>query len=178
MEPASREPAEHLRLLRQQLILAQVRVMEIEDARDELARKLAESDRLLADAQRLADAKLDEAAHLERVHAELQTHCEHLRHQQHLTNEALNHTRAQLALVETSLQHEKEVTTGLQLQLVAHNATIRDLTRRCADLEAESAARADRIGQLDVERRAMQASRSWRWTAWLRSLERAFGARR
>lgn len=178
MKPDVPEPADLLQRLRQQLILAQVRVMEIEDERDATAARLAEAERLLADAQRLADVKLDEATHLERVRADLQTQFDHLRHQQHLTHQALEQARAQLAHVETSWRHEQEVTTGLQLQLVAQNAALRTAEQRAATLETESATRAARIAELDREQRAMKASRSWRWTAWLRSLERAFGAKR
>jgi hypothetical protein len=35
-----------------------------------------------------------------------------------------------------------------------------------------AAQHARRIGELDQERAAMKTSRSWRWTAWLRALER------
>lgn len=164
--------------LRQQLILAQVRVMEIEDERDATAARLVDTERLLAEAQRLADTKLDEAAHLERVRADLQAQFDHLRHQQHLTHQALEQVRAQLAQAETSWRHEQEVTTGLQLQLVAQNAALRTAEQRAATLETESATRTARIAELDREQRAMKASRSWRWTAWLRSLERAFGTKR
>src|SRR5207244_4113651 len=47
-------PTDLLALLRQQLLLAQVRLMELEDERDELAPRLAEADALLAAAQSLA----------------------------------------------------------------------------------------------------------------------------
>jgi hypothetical protein len=164
--------------LRQQLILAQVRVMEIEDERDATAARLADTERLLAEAQRLADTKLDEAAHLERVRADLQVQFDHLRHQQHLTHQALEQVRAQFAHAETSWRHEQEVTTGLQLQLVAQNTALRIAEQRAAALAAESATHSARITELDREQRAMKASRSWRWTAWLRSLERAFGTKR
>lgn len=164
--------------LRQQLLLAQVRVMEIEDARDNLATQLADTERRLGEAQTLADAKLEQVTHLEGVLADLQAQFAHLRHQQHVTNEALNAARAELSHTALSLRHEREVTTGLQLQLVADNTTIRALTERAALLAAESAERAAQIEHLERERRAMKASRSWRWTAWLRSLERAFAAKR
>lgn len=178
MKPDVPEPADLLQRLRQQLILAQVRVMEIGDERDATATRLAETERLLAEAQRLTDAKLDEAAHLERVRADLQAQFDHLRHQQHVTHQALEQVRAQLAHTETSWRHEREVTTGLQLQLVAQNAALRSAEQHAAALETESTARAARLAELDREQRAMKSSRSWRWTAWLRSLERAFGAKR
>ncbi|MBP7481691.1 MAG: hypothetical protein KA788_04075, partial [Lacunisphaera sp.] len=55
-------PADPILLLRQQLILAQVRLMELEDIRDELTPQLAEAEQLLVAAQTLADQKSDEAA--------------------------------------------------------------------------------------------------------------------
>lgn len=70
-------------------------------------------------------------------------------------------------------------------QLVAAQATVaRAQLDRLADLEqrleaalAESASRLARIQELDAEQRAMKASRCWRWTAWLRSIERTLGRR-
>ncbi|MDI1318910.1 MAG: hypothetical protein PSW75_01785, partial [bacterium] len=78
MKPDSQEPADLLNLLRQQLILAQVRIMELEDERDGLTPRLAELTQLLAAAQTLADRKLDEAAHLEKVLTDTRAHSEHL----------------------------------------------------------------------------------------------------
>jgi hypothetical protein len=56
------EPADLVQKLRQQMILAQVRIMELEDERDELAPRAAELEKLLGAAQELADRKIDEAA--------------------------------------------------------------------------------------------------------------------
>ena len=100
MTPAPPDPAEILLRVRQQLILSQVRIMELEDARDEIRALLSDSQQLLRSTQDLADQKLD-----------------------------------------------------------------------------ESALRKQRLDQLDAELRAMKSSRSWRWTAWLRSLERALGGK-
>lgn len=179
MTPDPAEPADLVQKLRQQMILAQVRIMELEDERDELAPRAAELEKLLGAAQELADRKIDEAVHLERVRADLQAQFEHMRHMQHVTNEALNATRDQLARTERALQsaearnaeHEK-VQEGLLIQL-GHAQD--ELLRSAAALraaQAEAAARGERIAQLDAEQRAMKASRSWRWTAWLRSIER------
>jgi hypothetical protein len=55
MTPAPSETAELIIRLRQQLILAQVRIMELEDEHDRLAPRLAEIEGLLAAAQRLAE---------------------------------------------------------------------------------------------------------------------------
>jgi predicted nucleic acid-binding Zn-ribbon protein len=70
MTPAPSETAELITRLRQQLILAQVRIMELEDERDQLVPRLAEIDNLLRAAQQLADGKGEEAAHLTKVLAE------------------------------------------------------------------------------------------------------------
>ncbi len=179
MKPDPAVPADPLNLLRQQLILAQVRIMELEDARDEQTPRLAELERLVTSAQSLADRKLEESTHLEKVRAELQAQFEHMRHMQHVTNEALNSARAELATraaQETSLLSEVENLQVLCRQQAEHS---RQQLDRLASLEAslraaqaESATRLERITQLDAEQRAMKSSRSWRWTAWLRSLER------
>lgn len=67
MKPVPSDPAEHLLRVRQQLILAQVRIMELEDLRDELVPKLRATEQLQTTAQQLADAKADLARHLESV---------------------------------------------------------------------------------------------------------------
>ncbi len=185
MKPDPAAPADLLNLLRQQLILAQVRMMELEDGRDELLPKLAEGERLLTAAQSIADQKTEEATHLEKVRTDLQAQYEHLRHGQHVTNEALTAARAEIATLvarEQSLLSEVENLHTLTRQLAD---TGRQQLERIAATEAnlraalaESATRQERIIQLDTEQRALKASRSWRWTAWLRSLERALGDRK
>lgn len=142
MKPDSPEPAELQHRVRQQLILAQVRIMELEDARAELAAKLAEAGQLQRATQALADRKLDEAAHLEKVLADIQSHLERLHQQQVQANRDFEATCAALAQSEA--------------QLAAGNATVRQLV---ADLL-----------KLNVELAAIKSSRSWRWTAWLRAL--------
>lgn len=185
MKPDSAVPADQLNLLRQQLILAQVRIMELEDGRDELLPKLAEVEKLLTATQSIADQKLEETSHLEKVRADLQAQYEHMRHMQHVTNEALAAARAESAaraareknlLAETAdLQtHARQLADTGRQQLERITAT--EATLRAA--QTESATRQERINQLDAEQRGLKASRSWRWTAWLRSLERALGGRK
>lgn len=166
------EPADLVQRLRQQMILAQVRIMELEDERDELAPRVAELGNLLAAAQKLADQKLDEAAHLEKVRADLQAQYEHMRHMQHVTNEALNATRAQLAAAQQALAEAESRSTAREAALAALRA---QLAQGATDLQAARAelqSLATRITQLDAELRALKQSRSWRWTSWLRALER------
>ena len=150
MKPAPPDPAETFQRVRQQLILAQVRIMELEDARDETALRLSETEKLLSAAQALADQKLDEAAHAEKTRADLQAQHEHLQHVQHVTHEALNLARAQL--------NEAQQQLAVQAR--------------------DAAARQQRIDQLDGEVRQLRSSRSWRWTAWLRALERTLGGKK
>jgi len=185
MKPDPTAPADQLNLLRQQLILAQVRIMELEDTRDEMAPKLAAQEKLLTAAQTLADQKLDEAAHLEKVRSDLQAQYEHMRHMQHVTNEALNAARGEVAGLKageaTLLSEIEQLQTLTHLQAEGSRQQLDRITALTADLratQAESATRLERINQLDAEQRAMKASRSWRWTAWLRSLERALGGRK
>lgn len=181
-DPAA--PADPLNLLRQQLILAQVRIMELEDTRDELAPKLADTEKLLASAQTLVDQKSDEATHLEQVRSNLQAQYDHLRHLQHVTNEALNASRAEAAAIATRERALLSEIENLQILTRQLAESGRQQIGRSSSLEtelgsarAESASRLERIGQLDAEQRAMKASRSWRWTTWLRALERTFGGK-
>lgn len=181
MKPDFPAPADLVPLLRQQLLLAQVRIMELEDTRDEQAPRLAETSSLLAAAQSLAEAKVAEAAHLEKVRADLQAQFDHLRHAQHTTNEALNATRAeatQLAARQSELLTEVEQLHLLTRQLAeaerAHLARRAELETQLAEVTQVSTGRAARIQQLDLERHTMKKSRSWRWTSWLRAIERAF----
>jgi hypothetical protein len=180
---------------RKQLILAQVEILELEDVRDDLTSRLATTQELLTQCQALADEKLDALEHLKRVHAALETEFRHFRHVQHVTNEALNETRAQLAATETAVaalrteaaaqaaalagtRAEHPTTQAALTALRAEDAILRnrlatlDAARRTAEsLAAEHLAR---IQVLDTERRALVTSRSWRFTAPLRSLERAW----
>lgn len=185
MKPDPAAPADQLNLLRQQLILAQVRIMELEDTRDELGPKLVEVEKLLAAAQTMADQKIGEAVHLDQVRADLQAQYDHLRHMQHVTNEALTATRAEAAALgerEKTLLSEVENLHALTRQLAEAGrqqlARISHLESSLAAAQAESAVSLRRINELDAEQRALKSSRSWRWTAWLRSLERALGGRK
>ena len=142
MKPAHPDPAEILPRVRQQLILAQVRIMELEDVRDETASRLEEAAKALQQAQALADQKLDEAAHSERVRADLQGQFEQLQQIQRAASAALDAARAQHRTVEQDLEKS----------------------------HAEAAARQARLEQVEAELRRLKSTRSWRWTAWLRAL--------
>jgi len=193
------DSAESLQRLREQLILAQVKIMELEDDGAAGAGRLAEVEALLAAAQNLADQKADALAHLEGVHAELEAQAQHLRHVQHVTNEALNETRARLGAAEARLRQAEAQIAGLEgqrqqleqtrAQLEARIARLeeagrqleergRQLERELAEARTTAAARAQRIEQLDGELRAMKASRSWRWTRVVRAVERWLARRR
>ncbi len=175
------EPADPLNLLRQQLILAQVRIMELEDVRDELAPQLADTENLLTSAQMLADKKSEEAAHLAKTLSELQTQYDHLRHMQHVTNEALTDTRRQLNLTHGQLTAAQQRITQLQREIIAltdqTNQLTDNLKRTQRELDEENSIAMTRLirnNELEAELRALKTSRSWRWTSWLRSLEDYF----
>lgn len=142
MKPAPPEPADLVPRLRQQLILAQVRIMELEDVRESLVPRLAETEKLLAQAQTLADQKTEEAAHLAQVLAGLQGQLTHLQQAHHLATQDLVATRAVVA--ETSAQLARQSATAAQIE--------------------------SSLRQAETELKNLKASRSWRWTAWLRTL--------
>ncbi len=196
MKPAPAEStAELLHRVRQQLILSQVRIMELEDERDELAPRLAATATLLTAAQTLADQKIEEAGHLETVRVkiekfrtELQENHDYLRHMQHVTNEALNATRAQLATSEaTAGELQRQLTenstrlAAREFDLSQHQTALAELQNQFDQLRTATTTERltceQRLAQLDEAARRLQASRSWRWTAWLRALERPWGGR-
>jgi hypothetical protein len=142
MKPAQPDPAEILPRVRQQLILAQVRIMELEDARDATAARLDDVEKLFQAAQALADQKLDEASHAEKTRAGLQIQFENLQRDALATTHALESARAQ----------QVEISQKLDTHL------------------RDAALQQQRLAQLDVELRRLKSSRTWRWTAWLRAL--------
>jgi chromosome segregation ATPase len=120
MKPDPTEPSDLVIRLRQQLILAQVRIMELEDARDSLAPQLAELEQLLAAAQNLADQKLDEAAHLEKILAEARAQAEQLR-------QAQQQTGAELAEARTALARHHDTVAQLETTLRAAESEVQDM---------------------------------------------------
>ena len=150
MKPAQPDPAEILQRVRQQLIFAQVRIMELEDAWDETGSRLGDTEKLLQNAQALADQKLDEAAHGEKVRVDLQAQFEHLRHIQHVTNEALESTRGQLAAAEQAVTRESQLSAGLAAQLRQLQETQQKLEAQLREATASAATRQQRIEQLDT----------------------------
>ncbi len=160
--------------LQRELILAQITLQELEDAREELLGRLAEQGRLQREAQDLADRALADHDHLATAHRDLLAHRDHLQHVLHVTNEALESTRSQLRTTENDLAAAKTRSAELEADLKAIQAEAARLSRELAATAELAAQRAARIGQLDGELRAMKSSRSWRWTAWLRSLERTW----
>jgi chromosome segregation ATPase len=141
MKPDPAAPADQLNLLRQQLILAQVRLMELEDTRDSLTPRLQELEQLLAQAQALADHKTDEAAHLGEVLTDAQLQIEHLQ-------------SAQLRLAQEAAAHGRAMAEAMAA-LAARTEAINRLQNERNDLRSEM--------------NELRSSRSWRWTAWLRS---------
>ena len=117
MKSAPSEPSDLVLRLRQQLILAQVRIMELEDARDTLAPRLAELENLLRGAQSLADRKLEETAHLEKILAETRQQFGQLRQLQQQMDAALVEARAALAEATAKLNRSHETITRLESEL-------------------------------------------------------------
>ena len=151
MKPDLSDPTELHQRLRQQLILAQVRIMELEDARDELAPKLVEAEKMQRAAQLLADQKVSLARNADAIVADY---------------------TARLAAAEQHaalLQRELGNATNLLQQQRSEFAALEK--RIAAATSAGSSAKA-RVSDLEAEMHSLKSTRSWRWTAWLRSLER------
>lgn len=177
MNPAPAETAEILHRVRQQLILAQVRIMELEDSRDENAAKREDLEKLLAAAQALTDQKLDEAGHLEKIRGELQAQYEHMRHMQHVTNEALTATRGQLASTEQECDRSQNESLNLRQEAVALNDCITRLNGELTESKTTASLRLDQLNQLSHDLASLKNTRSWRWTAWLRRIASPSGQR-
>jgi chromosome segregation ATPase len=125
MKPAPPEPADLVPRLRQQLILAQVRIMELEDAAEALAPRLAELEKLLAQAQTLADRQAGETAHLGQVLADTQAHAAQLHTTGLKLAEDLTAAVAQLAQRETHLAQLEATRRGLEAELQAMKSSRR-----------------------------------------------------
>jgi chromosome segregation ATPase len=175
--------------LQRQLVLAQVRILELEDIRDDAGTKIAELDRLLAELQGRANQALGDHDHLQGAHRELLAHRDHVQHLLHLSNQALEESRGQVAQLTAQLaagaRREQDLlaqVAGLDEKVAQLEGKIlqledrgRDLTRQIDALNQTALTRLERINQLDAELRAMKASRSWRWTKPIRAIERFFG---
>jgi chromosome segregation ATPase len=143
------EPADRTKALREQLVLAQVRLMELEDERDAALARIAGVEKLLRQAQALADTAESERS---RAQAETAAHASALE----LAQTELAATKAQLEQT-LAVLHDTEAALGQSRRAC-------DEHRRTGRHAEEALAR-------------LHASRSWRWTAWLRQLEKLFGAR-
>jgi chromosome segregation ATPase len=153
MTPAPDSSATATDALRKQLILAQVQLMELEDLRDELRTELAATQALLAQSQTLADNTLQTQDRTEAARADLQEECTGLH---------------------ASLHQAREQEIALASRLTQAQADTAARERALQDVQAVLATLRSRVEQLEAERRALKSSRSWRWTAPLRSLERFF----
>lgn len=181
MKPAPPDPAELLQRVRRQLILAQVRILELEDIRDDRATRAKELDQLLTSLQAKADLAASDLDHLKGVHEEGLRYRDHLQHLLHLSTQEVATMQARINTVNAALESAAARETELRAQIAKLGTQVAELVARIATLEREraefaatSAARLERINQLDAELRAMKASPSWRWTKWLRGLDRLF----
>lgn len=152
--PAPRdEAAESVSLLQKQLILSQVQILELEDVRDELSAELTQRAKILRELQSIADRAFAEAQQSQRDEANAQQ-----------ALQALRAGTQQLQLRVESLQRE------------AGNAAqrLQEAEKTVQATKTLAAAQAARMAALDAEQRKLKASRSWRWTAPLRAVERWF----
>lgn len=156
--------------LRQQLILAQVHIMETEDRLAELVAQKDATDGLLRSAQQTADETLEDNAHLERVRADLQMQYEHMRHMQHVTNEALEATRRDLDTRDTAFEELTLAANARESQLVELQESQVRLNDELEELRQLLKDREAVVSALTVDLSRIKSTRSWRWTAWLRRM--------
>jgi chromosome segregation ATPase len=145
------ESPEPLSLLQKQLILSQVQILELEDVRDELQATIDQRTKILGELQSAADRAFLEA-------------------QQSRADE----TRAQQALAASrEEQHQLQRTVeSLREEIATTARRLSEVQATWRDAQVVTAAQSARIETLDAELRKMKASRTWRWTAPLRSLGR------
>lgn len=153
MTPAPESSAPEPAVLRKQLILAQVQLMELEDLRDALQTKLAGARTQIDQSRQLTDSTLQAHDRSESARREMEEECTKLR---------------------ASLRQAREQEIGLAARLTQAQATITERHQTLHDVHAVLATLRSRIEQLDTEHRALKISRSWRYTAPLRTLERLF----
>ena len=156
-ESDSSEGIKILHRVRQQLILAQVRIMELEDATESLSGKLTDTQKLLAEAQLLADHKIDEASHLTNVCDELQT-------------------RAESSIRERGDFHQQVAL--LRQQSDQLNSTISRLNSELSKTKTTAAGQLERIKQLEAEIQTMKAAHGGGWSDLMRLIKRCFGSRK
>ena len=132
--------------LRQQLILAQVRLMELEDTRDELTSQLTQAGRTLTELQAIVQDCMAVRDQSVRSGANLEKQLGFAHQQLIETHLLLQQSQLGAAELQTTLDRTKNTVAGHQV----------------------------RIGELEEQLRNVQSSRSWRWTVPLRALERLF----
>jgi hypothetical protein len=149
MNPASPDNSELPATVRRQLVLAQVRLLELTDAREALATEVAQVQRILGEAQAIANESAAGRDHLAQVNARLEDHARQL--------------QARLGALQAELDARRaEHRQGLE-QLAATSAALTRAEQTAADRLRQATALQNQV-------RAMQATRSWRWTAPLRAL--------
>lgn len=151
--------------LRRELILAQTQILELGDMRDELQTRLAATSRLLAQAEQIANQALLER---DQTGAALQSALE-AREKLAATAEALHSAIAEAKQQLGEAQRREAMLGDEKDRLTASEAKLsHDLDR-----QVQATANAEQhCAELESEKRAILASRSWRWTAPLRAIER------
>lgn len=147
------ESADPLSLLQKQLILSQVQILELEDVRDELQATIASQAKILAELQTLADRALRETDEAKATEAR---------------------ARETLGSVRTESEKLQQRVEALQREASLNAKRLHEAEVTVAETKQAIATKVNRIEALDAELRAVKASRSWRWMAPLRSLERLF----
>ncbi len=161
MNPAPESPTDAPIDRSRQLILTQVQLMELEDARDDLATRLQDVETLLDRTRNLGDQILADHERLAETNRALQRELEAFRVQEQELRTLIAAADDRAASISRNLQAERETTTRLQHEL-----------RTAQALAAERLAQRERLQGVIAD---MQTTRSWRYTRLLRALESKLG---
>lgn len=109
--------------VRQQLVLAQVRLLELTDAREALATQLALAERSLTEAQVLAAASVAERDHLATVNRQVEAHAAQLQAQLDQAGATHQQDQQRIAALESGAVIAAHATAGILKELTALKAT-------------------------------------------------------
>lgn len=147
--PSEALPEDEVTALRRQLILAQVQIMELDDARETAIASLARTEARLNDLQCMSDSTL---------HAFEASRVAQRGQEAHLTD-----LGAQLSDLAGLLDQAEAARIQAEARLAQQTTAAADLQQR--------------LHALETRFNGLRASRSWRWTAPLRTVERWFRSR-
>jgi chromosome segregation ATPase len=123
MNPAPPDNGELPAPVRQKLAVAQVRLLELTDAREALATQNRLLERTLAEAQAIADARSGERDHLAAVNTRLEAHAANLQAELEAARAALGRDQARLAALDAAAAAAARELADLRREFAGLQAT-------------------------------------------------------